>query len=119
MTHIVTLQSKRAGIRPLKQLPPYGARLAIPRDNPTLYVSVGNWSRARNNTRTLVLPAGVHPALYRWPVLGLQVVVLDYQADSTITTALGVELAGAGATYAIVWRPPESMEMVVAMRTHP
>lgn len=89
------------------KLPPYARQMNVPRDNKTVYVFVGWFSRKQANNitqmRGMVLPDGECPYDYTWPVQGCGVIVMDYvNMDDRGAMTLACALRDAGAE-SVIW----------------
>ncbi len=84
-----------------RQLPPFAKDFACHRHRggtPVVFAGPRAWDWARHDQRRkLVMPPDRSPADFRWPVAGLEIVVLDTGANDDLLMHLAHALLLAGA----------------------
>ena len=86
---------------PLRRpMPPFARDFVRrPKDSSWIFAGPKSWEWARfDGRRKLVLPPAEDPASYKWPVAGLEIIVLDTGADDGLLMRLAHVLLHSGAT---------------------
>lgn len=105
----------------MRKNPPYAKRVSQSIQegySNCLYMFIGYdaWERARNFTMsrpTLLLPPYEDPSLYKWPVEGYEVLVLEREAfDDEFLNDLAYWLYEDCATKVTVWRYPDGKSLI-------
>ena len=101
-------------------LAPHGKTVRPGVKNLKIYSGDNSWGRAEHrvqvNLPTLVLPTDEDPSNYRWPVLGLSLIVLDDYSSKDYLQQFGRTLIQAGALLVVIVRNNGRIPMLAYKR---